>query len=135
MPSNQLPDHQPETAWIVAPSPLDGRGVFAARDLAADEVVHTAPVLLMSDDDHQRLLDTAIDGYVYEWYEGGVAFALGVGSLINHDDDPNCRYELADENDPAWPAMTYLARRAIEAGEELTVDYLGGEGELWFDPA
>lgn len=108
--------------------------MFATRDLAAGEYVHLAPVLLLPDTDHDLLAGTAIDGYVYEWFEGGVAFALGMGSFFNHADDPNCSYELADEEHPAWPAMAYLTRRAVRAGDELTVSYTDGDIELWFDP-
>ncbi len=131
----QNPSSDVAAAVTVAASPIAGRGVFTSIDLPAGELVNVAPVILLSDDDHDRLTGTALDGYVYDWHEGGVAFALGLGSVFNHDDDPNCAYELADESHPAWPAIVYATRRHVAAGEELTIDYSGGEVELWFEPA
>ncbi len=122
-------------AVTVAASSISGRGVFTSIDLPEGETVNVAPVILLSDADHDRLTGTALDGYVYEWHDGGVAFALGLGSVFNHDDEPNCIYELVDETHPAWPAIVYTTRRAVVADEELTIDYSGGEVELWFEPA
>lgn len=122
-------------ALDVRPSPISGRGVFTSRALPAGEVVHVAPVLLLSEHDHDRLVDTALDGYVYDWHDGGIALALGLGSVFNHAHGPNCTYELAPEDHPMWPAYVYHTVRAVAAGEELTIDYSGGEVELWFEPA
>lgn len=135
-------DERIATAWpgtteaetiVVGPSPVHGRGVFAGRDLAAGEAVHVAPVVLLDDTEHELLASTALDGYVYDWADGGVALALGYGSLFNHAADPNCEYSLAPDDHPAWPALVYATRRVVPAGEELTVDYSGGEVDLWFD--
>ena len=133
------------SALRVARSPLHGLGVFAAVDLAADVVVHVAPVLLMTDSDVDTLESTPLRGYVYGWDPEGdtAAFALGIGSLINHDGDPNCVYHRIDAGDVddatgvvhEFDALQYSTRRAIAAGEELTVDYSGGDPSLlWFDP-
>ncbi len=116
--------------WEVRPSPLHGRGVFATRRIRADEVIHVAPVLLFSDEEYEHLAETLLVDYVFEWHEGGVALALGVGGLFNHDPDANVRYEIADDDDPAKPAHSYVADRAIKRGEELTIDY-GHEYAEW----
>lgn len=129
------PSPRVAAAIRVASSPVHGRGVFTSIDLPAGEVVHVAPVMLLTDDDHDRLVGTALDGYVYDWHDGGVAFALGLGSVFNHEDGANLHYELTAEDHPAWPAIVYVTRRPIAAGEELTIDYSGGEIELWFEPA
>ncbi len=117
----------------VAASPIAGRGMFAAEPIPAGTTLHVAPVILLDEDDHQTVDDTGLTGYVYEWYTGGVAFALGYGSLFNHARSPNCKYELADEDHPAWPAMEYSTVRDVEAGEELTIGYVERESDLWFD--
>lgn len=109
--------------WEVRASPLHGRGVFATRRIEPDEVVHVAPVLVFSDAEYDHLAETLLVDYVFEWHEGGVALALGVGGLFNHDPKPNLRYELCDDDDPARPAHSYVAERRIKAGEELTIDY------------
>jgi SET domain-containing protein len=52
---------------------------------------------------------------------------LGFSSLINHSDDPNCRFIRHIEA----LALDTIATRTIRAGEELTFDY---GMELWFTP-
>lgn len=116
--------------WEVRPSSVHGRGVFATRLIAVDEVVHVAPVLVFSDEEYEHLAETLLVDYVFEWHEGGVALALGVGGLFNHDPKANLRYELCDDADPARPAHSYVAERKIAAGEELTINY-GDEYAEW----
>lgn len=129
----------------VGPSTKHGLGVFAARDFRAGELVHLAPVILMEDVDVEMLEDTPLRGYVYGWEgpEGSAAFAFGVGSLINHAPSPNCVYHRIDSGDVdekssfvyTFDALAYSAAVDIAAGEELTVDYSGGDPSiLWFDP-
>lgn len=127
------PAHLADGRMYVAASPIAGRGMFAAEAIQAGTTLHVAPVILLDDDDHQTIDGTGMSGYVYEWFEGGVAFALGYGSLFNHARSPNCKYELADENDPAWPAMEYSTIRDVAAGDELTIGYVDDEADLWFD--
>lgn len=120
--------------------------MFAARSFAEGEVVHLAPVMLMSDDDVETLESTPLRGLVYGWEHEGTsaAFALGVGSLFNHDAEPNCVYHRIDAGDVdddsgavhEFDALQYSTIRAVDEGEELTVDYSGGDPSiLWFDPA
>lgn len=117
-------------SWQVKPSSVHGRGVFATRSIAADEVVHVAPVLLFSDEEYEHLAETLLVDYVFEWHQGGVALALGVGGLFNHDSKANLRYELCDNDDPAQPGHSYVAERRIKKGEELTINY-GDEYAEW----
>lgn len=109
-----------------------GLGVFARQDLAAGEVVERCPVLVVPPEEAEVLTAGSLYGYLYDWGEGSCAVALGCGSLYNHDADPSAEYE------PDEPAglLVVTARRAIAAGEEITIDYTGGGLiELWFDPA
>ncbi|MAT04958.1 MAG: hypothetical protein CL424_07945 [Acidimicrobiaceae bacterium] len=117
-------------SWVVRPSPVHGRGVFAARKIRVEEVVHVAPVLLFSDEEYDHLAETLLVDYVFEWHEGGVALALGVGGLFNHDPSANLRYELCGDDDPSKPAHVYIAEREIKKGEELTINY-GDEYAEW----
>ncbi len=129
----------------VRPSPKHGLGVFAARDIPAGVVVHVAPVIVVDDDDVQTIDTTGLHGFVYGWEVDGdlAAFALGVGSLINHAPDPNCAYHRVDEGDldeetgevHPFDALEYSTIKPVREGEELTVDYSGGDPSiLWFDP-
>lgn len=130
----------------VAPSPKHGLGVFAARAFMAGEFVHIAPVILMDDVHVEMLEETPLRGFVYGWEgpDANAAFAFGVGSLINHDAHPNCVYHRIDAGDVdeltghvhTFDALVYSAARDIAAGEELSVDYSGGDPSiLWFDPS
>jgi uncharacterized protein len=129
----------------VGPSHKHGLGVFAAKEFRAGDLVHLAPVILMDDLHVEMLEDTPLRGYVYGWEgpDGHAAFAFGVGSLINHSGQPNCVYHRIDTGDideatgfvHTFDALAYSAAMDIAVGEELTVDYSGGDPSiLWFDP-
>lgn len=99
-----------------------GRGVFAERGFNTGEVVETSPVILLQTD--YRTLPDEMKNYVFNW--GGLcglgtaqALALGYGSLFNHDNPANLRYEA----DPANLALRFIATRDISPDEELTVNY------------
>jgi SET domain-containing protein len=116
-------------AFVVRHSPIHGTGVFAARDIAANEEIieyagrritqaqadaeypedngHTFLYLL---NDHW-LIDAGVDGNDSRW--------------INHSCDPNCEVWLIEDEggDPAKDRLVIESMRAIRAGEELTYDY------------
>lgn len=117
---------------FVAPSPLHGLGVFAARKMAAGELVECCPALVCPAGDEALLEETALRGLYFTWRNDAVAVALGFGSLYNHSWRPNARYELKHRA----RLVHILAVRAIAEGEEITINYTGhpdGRGELWFD--
>ena len=120
------------TRTFVTDSRRGGRGVFAAEDIGADEVVETCPVLVVPAAEIDALERTSLRDHWYGWGDDGdAAVAMGHGSFYNHDDDPNCTYEVHDVLD----ALVLRTTRAVAAGEELTIDYTGGGvNDLWFDP-
>jgi uncharacterized protein len=136
----------PPVTVYVAPSPRHGLGVFASEPIPAGRLIHVAPVIVISATDLELIDDTPLRGLVYGWEHdepGACAFALGFGSLFNHDERPNCVYHRVDAGDihPAtgevsgFDALTYTTLRAVELGEELLIDYSGGDPSvLWFDP-
>jgi hypothetical protein len=101
--------------------------VFAGRRFRAGEVVERCPILRVSARDRAVLERTGLRGYVYQRARGAGAIALGLGSLYNHSADPNaeCELDLDEES------LVVRARRAIRAGDEITISY-GDESELWF---
>lgn len=116
----------------MAESPGRGRGVFAARAFAAGEVLERAPVIVFPRADVRPLAGTLLDDYWFWWDEDHNAAALGCGSLYNHDCPANARYE----RDPATRTLTFVAVRAIDAGEEITINYGGAPdaaASVWFD--
>ncbi|MEM9466453.1 MAG: SET domain-containing protein-lysine N-methyltransferase [Actinomycetota bacterium] len=119
-------------------SPEMGRGVFAARAFAEGETVEVAPIMLMIEtwDD----LPAECRVRVFNWgHVTGVAgeqyaLPLGYGTFFNHTNDPNLRYVGSDVEQ----TLTYIARRDIEAGEQLYIHYDQPDGvhaeieESWF---
>jgi hypothetical protein len=116
-------------AFVVRHSAIHGTGVFATRDIAAEEEVveyagrrltHAEADALYPDDNghtflyelnERYMIDAAVDGNDARW--------------INHSCDPNCEVYLeeSEDGDPAKDRLVICAMRSIRAGEELTYDY------------
>lgn len=114
-----------------------GRGAFAQRDFAEGDVVEQCPVIILLRPFAQ--LPPRLKTMVFNW--GNLAkttpshaLALGFGSLYNHDNPANLRYEADAENQ----AIRYVAVRGIKQDEELTINYNAGGGspvseqDTWF---
>jgi hypothetical protein len=113
-----------------------GRGVVAERRIEAGELVERSPVLVIPHADRAAVDPTVVFTYVFMWehgtveedlyrHEGRAAIALGFTSLLNHSYSPNCAFVRHIDD----LAIDLVAARAIEAGEELTIDY---QVTLWF---
>jgi uncharacterized protein len=98
-----------------------GRGVFATRRFAEGATVEVCPTLQVPDSDVSGMLGDYVFGSLDD---GHVVLLLGFGMLYNHAADPNLEY-YQDEPD----TITFAATRAIERGEELTIDY----GAEWWE--
>ena len=124
---------QPRTDDLeVRPSPGAGRGVFARRAFAADEVVERFAVIVVPAEETAAVQATRLGWYVFAWEEEHVAVGLGFGSLYNHSPQPNARWWALPEE----LLIELVASRPIEAGEEVLIDYAGGEEgvDLGFEP-
>lgn len=128
-------DITPPAAFVKDTGTAKGRGVFAARDFAADEVVEIAPVILFARKDFVGV-PKPLKHVIFNWNwlvgqkDDRQAIALGFGSLYNHANPANMRYEA----DATLPAMRFVAVRDIAAGEELTINYNAhGGGHTWDD--
>ena len=115
-----------------------GRGVVAERRIKPGELVERSPVLVIPHADRAAVDRTVVFTYVFMWehgtveedlyrHEGRAAIALGFTSLLNHSHAPNCAFVRHIDD----LAIDLVALRAIEAGEELTIDY---QMTLWFTP-
>lgn len=125
----------PSDVIYVGSTSTRGRGVFARRDIAADELIEVCPVIVLGGADEQRLLDrTHLFDYYFAWGECPelAAVALGCGSLYNHSYHANADHVC----DVAGGEIRIYARRAIRKGEEITINY-GGRPDcsdpVWFD--
>jgi len=117
-----------------------GRGVFASRAICSGEVVELCPVVLLTTKSSD--LPTEIRRIIFNWVklakmEGTRAIALGYGSLYNHDNPANVRYEACGDG----LFLRFIAVVDIEKDEELTINYnaLGGapvaDHDTWFEKA
>ncbi len=115
-----------------------GRGVVAEADIPAGSLIERSPVLVIPHADRPAVDPTVVFTYVFMWehgtveedlykHQGRAAIALGFTSLLNHSYTPNCAFVRHIDD----LAIDLVAARAIEAGEELTIDY---QMTLWFTP-
>lgn len=112
----------PPLGRVVDTGPEKGLGVVAVRDIAAGEVIETAPTILFSgepDDFPPAIRDRVFGFDGMPGYEELSAIALGYGSLYNHDNPANMGYAAADDAS----AIIFTAARDIAEGEELTINY------------
>lgn len=110
-----------------------GRGVFTSESINTETVIEVAPVIVMDSNDKNLLDQTALYNYIFEW---GVerkqcCVALGYASVYNHSKTSNCEYEM----DYKEQQIRIKTVRAIEAGEELFINYNGdwnAANAVWF---
>jgi uncharacterized protein len=113
---------------VVTKSQIHGLGVFATRNFAEGETV-----LIMDDSrvvDDERPLRPELGEFDYhcDYLEGGKVILQQYPEChINSSCDPNA-YTKRGEGD-----SRVVARRAIEAGEEITYDYIIDchNGKVW----
>lgn len=128
----------PPNVYVKDTGTARGRGVFAARAFGPGEVVEVCPVVLFRKE--YKVLHRELKTIVFHWEvpEGEAAtqaLALGYGSLYNHANPSNMRYET----DAEALVMRFITEREVAAGEELTINYNadGGasvsEDEWWFE--
>jgi SET domain-containing protein len=101
-----------------------GRGVFAEADIEEGDVIEISPVLVIPSDQLEYINQTILRDYVFQWNRINNpnkrgAIALGIGSLFNHSDDPNCDYRC----DLTKGLIYYIASRDISIDEEIFVNY------------
>ncbi len=116
------------------PSELHGKGVFAARDIEAGEIIEICPVLVFPKSELPHVRQTMLDDYYFDWGDDEAFYAvcLGYGSLYNHDYHPNAEYGM----DFAAETIDFYAVKDIPAGAEITVNYNGEPGNMekvWFE--
>lgn len=118
----------------IAPAGNMGRGVFTDAIITADTIIEIAPVIVMDSADREKLDQTLLHDYIFEWGEGGrqCCMALGYTPVYNHSYSSNCEYEMDFEAQ----TITIKTMREIKAGEELFINYNGNYDDpkpVWFD--
>lgn len=103
------------------------RGVFARVDIPNETLVEECPVIPIYANERTPRIN-AIRSYEYEWKvkdEHGTlivshALAAGMGGMYNHGSPSN----LGNVNHLTEFRIEFWSLRDIEAGEELTIDYM-----------
>lgn len=117
---------------FIADTTVKGRGVFTADPLPAGTTIEIAPVIVMKGKDRPLIDQTLLHDYIFEWGEDECCMALGYVPIYNHAYLSNCDYEMDFEHQQ----ISIVTMRAIEAGEELTINYNGewnNPKPVWFD--
>ncbi len=111
-----------------------GKAVFTNEGIAAGEIIEVSPVIVMRKEDRLHLDQTLLHDYIFEWGEtkAQCAMALGFIPIYNHSYYSNCEYFMDFEDETIFVKTV----RAIEKGEELTINYNGDwddQKRVWFD--
>ncbi len=111
-----------------------GKGVFTSVPIAANVLVESAPVIVMSKEERKLLDQTRLHDYIFEWGDNReqCCMALGYASVYNHSFRSNCEYEMDFEKNE----MYIRTVAAIEKDAELFINYNGDFDDttpLWFE--
>lgn len=118
----------------IAPSLNRGRGVFTTEDIPANTTIEISPVLVLSQEERQKVEQTLLFDYIFEWGEEmkGACVALGYISVYNHSYTANCIYEMDFEHE----LMHIKTIKPVNAGEELFINYNAEPDDtqpIWFE--
>lgn len=97
--------------------------MFTGRDINLGETVEVCPVVVFERDFNAP--PELLGQRVFNWVVlasapvGNHALALGYGSLYNHNNPANMRYEA----DAVSQLLRFIAVREIRVDEELTINY------------
>ena len=111
-----------------------GRGVFTRKKIAEGTIIEISPVIVMTGEDRKLLDQTLLHDYIFVWGKNKdqCCMALGYIAIYNHAYQSNCEYFMDYDSD----TMNIKTIRAIDAGEELTINYNGtwdNKEKVWFD--
>jgi uncharacterized protein len=101
-------------------SPIHGKGLFAASDIAEGELVMLIRGEVISGDECERREEE--EGNVYIFWNGDDTYIDTANTdkikYINHNCDPNCEVEEGDDD-----SLPLFAIKDIKTGDEITMDY------------
>src|SRR5215213_4598037 len=104
---------------FTAGSQIHGVGVFAARDFAAGETILVIDDSRVVDEEHPLRAELGEYDYHCDYLAGGkVVYMQSPERHVNSSCDPNAFVKTIGG------VRHLVARRAVEAGEEITCDYI-----------
>ena len=118
-------------------TPKKGKGLFAKTDIKKNTIFEVAHVILLSNDDYEKIKDTTLYHYSFTWDDPTLpdymnAIAMSICQFINHSYEPNVQYFYNYDNQ----TIEYSTLKDIKRGEELLVNYNGipdDKESVWFD--
>lgn len=119
---------------FVAMTAEKGRAVFTRERIPANTLIEIAQVIVMPKTDRDYLDKTLLHDYIFEWgkQKDQCCMALGLVPIYNHSYKSNCEYFMDFEDN----LILVKTVRAVENGEELTINYNGDWNDskkIWFD--
>lgn len=97
-------------------SAVHGRGVFATRRIAKDEIIEHVPVILFDPQDIKE--GTILKDYDIHYDDYKLAMMFGYGAIYNHSFENNAAWNFKDDK-----TLLITANRDIECDEEIFVNY------------
>ena len=111
---------------VVRPSGIHGKGVFAAVDFKAGDIIHERDDSRLSTDENP-LREGEHVNHCDCLPDGRVVYAQEPERYTNHSCDPSAYVKETDG------ARHFVARWDISAGEEITCDYsIDNWGDVWW---
>lgn len=108
-------------AITVRMTPGMGRGVFAARDIEAGEMLGSFHTVRLPPAEVKALAGTTLSHYWFEDDDGSAHVVFGWIELINHALTPNA--DRSWHATPEGEVVTLFATSPIAAGAQLFIDY------------
>lgn len=99
--------------------PGKGWGAFCPRRIPKGAIFNVTTLLVLTAREARAMSGSSLEPYWYEFGSKGRAIALGLGSIMNHSDQPNCSYRFSKKR----RTLSFYALRDIPPHEELTHDY------------
>jgi SET domain-containing protein len=96
-----------------------GWGAFCPKRIPKGTVFNVTTLLVLPASEAKQMSGSSLEAYWYEFGSRGRALALGLGSIMNHSDEPNCSYHFSKKK----RTLRFYALRDIPPHEELTHDY------------
>jgi SET domain-containing protein len=99
--------------------PQKGWGAFSSKRIPKGTIFNVTTLLVLSAKEARLMSGSSLEAYWYEFGTRGRAIALGLGSVMNHSDEPNCSYHFSKKR----RTLSFYALHDIPAHQELTHDY------------
>jgi len=115
-----------------------GRGAFAKRDIKKGTMIEEGNVLLIPNNDYDKIYETTLYNYSFQWkdlrFNGEYKnmIPMSICNFINHSYEPNTRYYY----DYQRLLIKFKTIRDIKEGEEITTNYNASPNDkkpVWFE--